>query len=664
MKYQALYRKYRPTTFKDVAGQTHIIRTVKNAIATDKVSHAYLFSGPRGTGKTTTAKLLAKAVNCEGYDGIDACGVCPSCVAIASNSTPDIIEIDAASNNGVDEIRELRDKVKYAPSNAKFKVYIIDEVHMLSTGAFNALLKTLEEPPSHVIFVLATTEPHKIPLTIISRCQRFDFKKLNRESIEYRLNQICIEEEITVEENVLKLIAKIADGGMRDAIGILDQSVAFAEGSVSLSDVYELTGVVSIEMLEKIVHATIIDDKVACLKLISEFNNLGKDVVRLAEDIVLFFRDMVLYKHLPNIDEVSENVYTSDKLAEIAGMIDEDIIYQAIEKLGQAISDMRYSSNPKIVLEMTMLSLIDFEKPIVQMKPVVKEAPAVKAVSIPVTEPTTKPIEEKVEEQTATIVEDVSETPVEPSLEQVTEAPTIEPQQISEEVIKETEGADAVRTDEFDDDLLNFEEAKVEDIVAPVFNEMPTVDEPSVQELDAEKVRELIKRADELRQEVRDVRINNVLALAHKPELELYKSKWHTIKSYSTDPIFGKIANLIGSSNIVVASGDGILITFEHQPMAERVMDKLELVEKLIEIIYSRSAFVVAVTAREWVSIKDDYILKSRRGQKYTVKDMPSLDEIKRIDHEIRTSKVKEDPIIQKALDLDFIDEEILTIED
>ncbi len=620
MKYQALYRKYRPASFKDVAGQAHIIRTVKNAIAIDKVSHAYLFSGPRGTGKTTTAKLLAKAVNCEAYDGIDACGKCPSCESIISNSTPDIIEIDAASNNGVDEIRELRDKVKYAPSNSKFKVYIIDEVHMLSTGAFNALLKTLEEPPSHVIFVLATTEPHKIPLTIISRCQRFDFKKLSREAIENRLAQISKEEDIVVEDNVLKLIAKIADGGMRDAIGILDQSVSFAEGVVKLSDVYELTGVVSIDMLEKIIYATLTDDKVACLKLISEFNDLGKDVVRLAEDIVLFLRDMILYNHLPNIDEVSENVYTSEKLAEMTQMVDESVLYEAIDKLGQAINDMRYSSNPKIVLEMAMLNLIEFDRVVV--KPVIKT------------------IEEVLAVKEVPVVKEVKEVPAEPVV-------------VSEE-------------SNFDDDLLDFEEARTEEIVAPVVEEVEVVSEEieEVPTIDPEHIRRLIKRAQELRKEIKEVRINNVLALAHKPELEFYKEKWSNIKSYSTDPIFGMIANLVGSSNIVVASTDGILITFDHEPMVERVMDKLELVEKLIDIIYSRKVYVVAVTTRDWISIKDDYILKSRRGQKPVAMDMPSFDEIKRIDHEIKTSKVKEDPIVQEAMDLDFIDDEIITIED
>jgi hypothetical protein len=379
---------------------------------------------------------------------------------------------------------------------------------------------------------------------------------------------------------------------------------------------------------------------------------------------------MILFKHLPSIDEVSENVYTSDRLSEMANAVDEVVIYQAIDRLGQAIADMRYSSNPKIVLEMTMLSLIDFDKPIVSMTPVKKETAAI-------LKPEVKP---EVVVEAAEVVEEPKTVIVER-----TEITQEEPQVIEEELVVSTEPAIAesnktenehmnsllssepqVETENsFDDNLLNFEQAAEAIVVAPV--EIPVKEEePEIEipEIDPERIRQLIRKREELAQEIKDVRINNVLALAHKPEKEIYIQKWDSIKSYSTDPIFGKIANLIGSSTVVVASADGLLITFDHQPMVERVMEKIELVEKLIEIIYSRNVFVVAVTIREWVSIKDDYILKSRRGQKYQVKEMPDLDLIKRIDHEIKTSKVKEEAVVQKALDLDFIDEEILTIED
>jgi len=676
MKYQALYRKYRPKAFSDVAGQKHIIRTVKNAIALDKVSHAYLFSGPRGTGKTTTAKLLAKAVNCPSYNGHDACGVCESCQTIASNQSQDIIEIDAASNNGVDEIRDLRDKVKYAPASAKFKVYIIDEVHMLTTGAFNALLKTLEEPPAHVIFVLATTEPHKIPLTIISRCQRFDFKKLSRESIVGRLTQICEAEDIVVADNVLKLIAKISDGGMRDAIGILDQCVAFADEIVKLDDVYELTGVVSINMLESIVYSTIYDQKVECLKLINDFNELGKDVVRLAEDIVLYLRDMILFKHIPNLDDVSGNIYVSDRLSELSGLVDEQVIYQAIDKLSKAINDMRYSSNPKIVLEMAMLSLIEFDRELVKMKPITKTKEVVvpkpaEIIKLETEETPVQTIEESVVETFVDSVSKVDEPstpkedePTNTSFDSFEPKVVVAPQVIVEESNKETLVDKELSVKDF-----NIEPSLELDNQSPAIEELlienlKKEEEQEPQEIDAERVRELIRQSDELKARIREIRINNVLALAHKPELEMFKSRWQSIKAYSTDPVFGPIANLIGSSTLTVASAEGILVTFEHLPMAERVMDKIDLVEKLVEIIYNRSVYVVAVTNREWVSIKDEYILKSRRGHKYVVIPQPSMEEVYKIDHEIKTSKVKEEPIIQKALDLDFIDEDILTIED
>ncbi|MER2256774.1 MAG: DNA polymerase III subunit gamma/tau, partial [Priestia megaterium] len=286
MAYQALYRVYRPQSFNDVVGQQHIIKTLQNALVQEKFSHAYLFSGPRGTGKTTAAKILAKAVNCEKAPIAEPCNECATCRGITDGSISDVIEIDAASNNGVDEIRDIRDKVKYAPSAVRYKVYIIDEVHMLSIGAFNALLKTLEEPPAHVIFILATTEPHKIPLTIISRCQRFDFKRISPEDIVYRMKEVLGSEELEVSEDALYEIAKASEGGMRDALSLLDQSISYSTDKVSLEDVLSITGAVSQSFIVKIVQAIFNKNIVEALDSVESLIKNGKDPARFVEDLI------------------------------------------------------------------------------------------------------------------------------------------------------------------------------------------------------------------------------------------------------------------------------------------------------------------------------------------------------------------------------------------
>ena len=249
--YQALYRKYRPQTLDDVVGQDVIIKILSNSVINNKISHAYLFCGPRGTGKTSIAKIMAKIVNCEHLNGITPCDKCDSCNEFNNKNNTDIIEIDAASNNGVDEIRELKNKINLVPTIGKYKVYIIDEVHMLTIGAFNALLKTLEEPPSHALFILATTEPHKIPITILSRCQRLDFKKISTDSIKNRLKQICNEENIKIEENALEQIANLCDGGMRDSISMLDKLVAYTNNDIKFDDVNEINGLITNDQILK-----------------------------------------------------------------------------------------------------------------------------------------------------------------------------------------------------------------------------------------------------------------------------------------------------------------------------------------------------------------------------------------------------------------------------
>ena len=355
MAYKSLYRKYRPTTFDDVSGQTFIIKTLKNAIATNKISHAYLFSGTRGTGKTTIAKIFAKNVNCMNLIDGNVCGKCEICTTENTDDIQDIIEIDAASNNGVDEIRELKNKIKLAPVLCKYKVYIIDEVHMLSTGAFNALLKTLEEPPSHVIFILATTEPQKIPITIISRCQRFDFKKLSIIDIKNRLKYIAEKEHINITDDCLDEIAKMSDGAMRDAIGLLDQVSSFNEDSITIDDIYQISGSVPFKKIYELIDSYINEDIENILKTTEEIYNEGKDFIKLMFDMLSIFKDVLIYyrapKYFENLNKLNFNEIK--KIKEKIDISDLELIIETLENLSR---ELKLSDYPRILLEMFLIN--------------------------------------------------------------------------------------------------------------------------------------------------------------------------------------------------------------------------------------------------------------------------------------------------------------------
>ncbi|WP_086312029.1 DNA polymerase III, delta' subunit [Enterococcus sp. 7F3_DIV0205] len=366
MAYQALYRVWRSQRFDDVVGQKAITQTLKNAIIQKKTSHAYLFTGPRGTGKTSAAKIFAKAINCKHSIDGEPCNECETCVAITEGRLNDVIEIDAASNNGVEEIRDIRDKAKYAPTQAEYKVYIIDEVHMLSTGAFNALLKTLEEPPQNVIFILATTEPHKIPLTIISRTQRFDFKRISTQDIVDHLGFILKQINVEFEEQALYVIGRAAEGGMRDALSILDQTISFSDEKVTLTDAMQVTGSLTYEMMDQYISSCVSGDVEQALEVLESILSSGKEARRFLEDLLLYCRDLLMFQQAPNLltDKVGN---LTENFKVLAGQTAAEKIYQMIQILSDTQNDIRFTNNANIYLEVATVKLAKSVKKTVEV---------------------------------------------------------------------------------------------------------------------------------------------------------------------------------------------------------------------------------------------------------------------------------------------------------
>jgi len=361
MSYTALYRKFRPDSFEEVKGQEHIVTTLKNQIKADRIGHAYLFCGTRGTGKTTIAKILAKAVNCQDIRDGSPCGECPCCRAISAGASMNVIEIDAASNNGVDNIRDIKENVQYPPTEGRYKVYIIDEVHMLSVGAFNALLKTLEEPPSYVIFILATTESHKIPVTILSRCQRYDFKRITIDVIAARLKELMDKEGVEAEDRAIRYVAKAADGSMRDALSLLDQCIAFYLGqTLTYERVLDVLGAVDIEIFSIMLRLILAGDTMGALHRLEDVILAGRDLSQFISDFIWYLRNLLLVMTAEGAD-ISEMLEMSEErleaLREEAEMTEEETVMRYIRVLSELSNQMKYSTSKRVLAEVAVVKL-------------------------------------------------------------------------------------------------------------------------------------------------------------------------------------------------------------------------------------------------------------------------------------------------------------------
>lgn len=525
MQYQTLYRKYRPKTFELVYGQDVIVKTLKNVIKNDKLSHAYLFTGPRGTGKTSSAKLFAKAINCLNNKDGDACNECENCKSFNNNSNPDIIEIDAASNNGVDEIREIKNKVSLVPSMSKYKVYIIDEVHMLSIGAFNALLKTLEEPPEYIIFILATTEPQKIPATIISRCQRFDFKSISHDKMKQCLENIISKENITIDDGAIEEIINNSKGGMRDAIGLLDQASAFCNNNITANDIEELSGNISIKQIRTFLSNIMQKEYNVIFDSISNYSSNGKDFALICEKIINYIREGILYKKKINTDKIlDEDKNIFDKLS------DTDL-YDLIDYLSDTLVKVKNSYQKELTFEVQMIQMID--------KIFNKESNVSRETSI--------------------------------------------------------------------------NETKTENINVP---------------------RETLKienKTDSVIEELKNVRINNILKNATKQNITFIKDLWPNINEYLINEKYKMVAGMLVNATPVAASKEGIIITLPLESSISRIEKEYDNSKELLNEIYNENYKVVYISEQYWKKVRPKFVEKAKNGELQIIDESEALDKLKKI---------------------------------
>lgn len=547
--YQALYRKYRPLSFDEVVGQDIIIRTLNNAVKTNKISHAYLFTGPRGTGKTTIAKILAKTINCENLIDNHPCNKCVSCTQIINKQSTDIVEIDAASNNGVDEIREIRNKVNLVPSYGKYKVYIIDEVHMLTVGAFNALLKTLEEPPAHIIFILATTEPHKIPATILSRCQRFDFKRIAPSKIIERLKIISQNEKLNIEDDALEEIARLSDGGMRDAISMLDQVLAYAESSISINDVHDINGTVSqkslIELITNILEKNILET----MKILDIYNDGGKNFVKLTEEIIVFIKNLLICQ---TIEEYFENEDKKAIYNNLKNKVSTEELINLIDVFNDNLTKIKQSNDPKIILELLIIKYASkFLNKVNSEQNIVGNNLKLESIAEP---------SQKLEKMTDNTQEKIE-------LNKELENQIKQPENVVEEKVKKE---------------------KTENNTLPI---------------DIQEKLETLK----------EIRINNTLAKFNRQKFIETKKQLDNIKDFLMLPEYSEIVSTILDGNLKAASDDNLIFVYDSEMLANYFNENLLLIEEVLYKNYNQKYAAIAVSNISWEIIKKEFNNKSKQ---------------------------------------------------
>ena len=565
--YQALYRKYRPTTFDDVVGQEVIVKTILNALKNNKVAHAYIFSGPRGTGKTSTAKIFAKALKCESESEI-ICNKCVSCTQINSKQSTDIIEIDAASNNGVDEIRELKNKVNNVPSIGKYKIYIIDEVHMLSKGAFNALLKTLEEPPAHAVFILATTEVHKVPETVLSRCQKFEFKKIGNQEMFKRIKFVCEQEHINADDNVITEIVNLSDGGLRNSISLLDQVNSYSDGKITLNDVHEINGSLNYREILEFIDDILMGNVRNILKKLELFSESGKSIVKISEEILLYFRNILLSK----IDvDLVYNCQLYDKYKNV----DFDLILLFIEEINLSIQKLKESSDPKLAFELVLIKLCGKKigSQMINSNDNIERKEVLE---------TSKVDENNMEEGTNQIEETV-----------ITEkCDVVEVVKINEKLsgnnIQEKEG-------NVENDIAN------EDISENVITNEHEAQEPE---------EELSK--DELIRKIQKIRVENTLSKFDKRKLIEFRNKMCEINNYKNNDEYQTVVDLILDRTLKAVSDEYMIFESSDTYSVNCFIREIEKIEKLLNLVFGTNFKVVTISSEEWEVIKTEFNNKTK----------------------------------------------------